>query len=60
MVTWKVGALVTKIQLSFRDAPANIAWLSPAKEIRAPRFFTTPFAYRLLKWYAKVLGNFGP
>ena len=60
MVTWEVRTLIAEIKLSFRDTPVDITRFVPVKKIRFPCFFTAPFAYRLLKWYAKVPGNLCP
>jgi len=60
MGTWKARTLITEVQLSFHDAPVNITGFSPVKKIWFPRLLTTPFTHGLLKWNAKVIGNFCP
>ena len=57
IITRKVRALMTEVEFSFRDAPVNIAWLSPVKEIWSPSLAPTPLTYRLLRWDAHVLGD---
>jgi hypothetical protein len=59
IITRKVRALMTEVEFSFRDAPVNITWLSPVKEIWSPSLAPTPLTYRLLHWDAHVLGNLG-
>jgi hypothetical protein len=59
IITRKVGALMTEVEFSFRDAPENVTWFSPVKEIGSPSLSPTPFAYRLLGWNTHVLGDSG-
>ncbi len=59
IITREVGALMTEVESSFRDAPVDITWFSPVKEIWFPSLSPTPFAYRSLDWDGHILGDFG-
>lgn len=59
IVTREVRTLITKVKISPRDAPVNIAGFSPAEKIWFPTLPATPSTYSSLKWDAQVLGNLG-